>query len=404
MRRKSCKISKSSMVSLPDDVMTEIMFRLPIKSIIMCKCTCKALRDLISSNDFVNLHYARAKPCILLANHVGYEYVSRFMYLIEPSNMNGMSCISDDYCVCYVDDPSKGVNMKLDTKLELPVYDDKIVGDNGDYVIVNACNGFLCFHRGPQTYIVCNPFTNEYIKVPSPINYDGWTDVSRGFGFCPKTKQYKVVRWLESMDRKIPVIAEIHTLKVHKRWRTLVDTPHTINFRSIEPPMYANGFIFWVYRDSPRSYCVLSFDLEVERFRSLPKPPIDSRYTEIRMEMIGDRPSLCARPSQFKIDIWIIDDFGGVSEHWSKYASIDIINKIIIYESKRQKWRSFKIYQNKLEVKTTVYTPSFFSLKDAVPGANVKSIDWFRIAWKEEVSSFQEEVQYQIFISTLWCH
>ncbi|KAL3654996.1 hypothetical protein CASFOL_000782 [Castilleja foliolosa] len=167
--------------------------------------------------------------------------------------------------------------------------------------------------------------------------------------------------------------------------------------------MYANGFIFWVYRDSPQSYCVVSFELEVERFRSLPKPPI-YRQTDIRMEMIGDRPSLCSRPSRAKIDIWTIEAFGGVSEHWSKYVSIDIINiprfisadytclittcskcetsfllyhlynQIMIYETKRQKWRSFKIHQNNFEAKPTIYTPSFFSLKDAVPGANVKSI------------------------------
>ncbi|MFS7921927.1 putative F-box domain-containing protein [Helianthus anomalus] len=51
---------------LPDNVMCEVISRLPVKTIIRCKCVCKTWHDLVSDSYFVHLHLSRSREAALM--------------------------------------------------------------------------------------------------------------------------------------------------------------------------------------------------------------------------------------------------------------------------------------------------------------------------------------------------
>nr|GEU81572.1 F-box associated domain, type 1 [Tanacetum cinerariifolium] len=55
-----------SMEDLPGNVVADILTRLPVKTIIHCKCVCKKWREYVSESYFVNLHLSRSPAGVMI--------------------------------------------------------------------------------------------------------------------------------------------------------------------------------------------------------------------------------------------------------------------------------------------------------------------------------------------------
>ncbi|PWA83992.1 F-box domain-containing protein [Artemisia annua] len=55
-----------SVEDLPGNVIADILTRLPVKTIIHCKCVCKKWREYVSDSYFVNLHLSRSPAGIMI--------------------------------------------------------------------------------------------------------------------------------------------------------------------------------------------------------------------------------------------------------------------------------------------------------------------------------------------------
>ncbi|XP_059649229.1 putative F-box protein At3g52320 [Cornus florida] len=191
-----------SFTDLPRPIIDDILLKLSVRSILVCRCVCKTWRSIISDPQFAKLQYAQAEPCALLRTLDS-------IYLVEPKdchNFNLGYCTCDNH-TCFRCDR----HMEVDTKLKMPMRNAQMVlgGDaqmgcirDQNFKIVNSCNGFLCLSE-PSTnepVVVCNPITGECINLPVAKAADNEKIryfVEFEFGFSPGTNQYKVIRMFE---------------------------------------------------------------------------------------------------------------------------------------------------------------------------------------------------------------
>lgn len=151
---------------------------------------------------------------------------------------------------------------------------------------MNSCNGLLCLteplgNKSCCSVVVSNPVTGEFIHLPETC-YGGIesTDVVVGLGFSPKNNQYKVIRMFaqrlkESLDfhaRRYYKKVEIHTLGTDS-WRSFGISDFNINL--LHSVTYLNGALHWILRENNKdSPCIVSFDLDEERFHSYHVPSL----------------------------------------------------------------------------------------------------------------------------------
>ncbi|XP_057457173.1 F-box/kelch-repeat protein At3g06240-like [Lotus japonicus] len=424
-----------SFVDLPPEIMAHILIRLPIKSILVCKFLCKRLNSLISDPHFAKLHSKHASTGFMIGTYDP-SLNSRFVHLLEYEpekfdNNDGSQC-------CYCEDdfikPECNNHVKLETKLKLHIHGgnsilDKIIGLNSDarkrpyaeyepnydkFMVVNSCNGFLCLcDRVKDYFVVCNPVISEFIRLPEATKMDETKFchqfVYSGFGFNPKTNEYKVVRVLHRhqswRDRKSIMIVDMYTLGTSK-WRNVeVNLEHVFDLLF---PTCMNGALHWICTQNSKG-SLLCFNFESDEFHSFPSPPgvFKEGYGTYNISMgdLGGFLYICDSSSlDTPVTMWIMKKYG-IGESWTKVFSIDTLNKkcwpygglywpakhfndgaailmchssmvFIYYEPKKCVSKFFKVRGTQSRgLEVISHIPSFISLKTVVNGNNIRLLD-----------------------------
>ncbi|CAJ2675339.1 unnamed protein product [Trifolium pratense] len=286
--------------NLSSHLTAHILLKLPIKSLLICRCVCKNWKTIISEPHFTKLHFEQA-PTSLIVRSGDKKKVARTMHLLE----------------C---DPEKvGIGMHIRVKLEpifkLPLRDAKSFREKRDVInnkskrplraarliseknnenknkgkqrhyiacnpdhnkfnIVNSCNGFLCLCHPYNNIplVISNPVTGEFIKLP--LNKARVRMVAQAaFGFHSKTNEYKVINmWRRRHVRHElePLILEIHTLGT-LLWRN-VEVDLQISISNLECPTCVNDALHWIRHDNGQR-SILCFSFESERLQPFPSPP-----------------------------------------------------------------------------------------------------------------------------------
>ncbi|XP_026445329.1 F-box protein At3g07870-like [Papaver somniferum] len=182
-------------------------------------------------------------------------------------------------------------------------------------ILVGSCNGLVCFEKEdsynnmPEPFAICNPLTGKFIFL-KPNFSRVWEEeavlVSSGFGYCQSTNQYKVVRIYALNGEESHV--QVYTIG-SSEWRDMETCIRNNTFPS--PGIFANGVLHWLDAFEGGISHIASFDLEDEKFRSLPLPPseelgrLDSSHN--KLNLLGG--NLCWVQSQYRptynIDIWV---------------------------------------------------------------------------------------------------
>ncbi|KAF6147893.1 hypothetical protein GIB67_014473 [Kingdonia uniflora] len=180
----------STIRSLEDGVMMDILSRLSAKCLMRCKCVCKPLQTLITSPCFLKLH-------LQIANDTASENI----VLEYDKNTSIKYYYSLDIDAC-----------NEVRNLELP---------EPGVVVVGSCNGLLCLSDSKTSASLWNPTTKEYVKLlnaPSLCRQQLHLKMVFGFGFINTTKEYKVLRCVYSKLR----ISEVNVYTVGTgSWKTV---------------------------------------------------------------------------------------------------------------------------------------------------------------------------------------
>ncbi|XP_076944572.1 F-box protein At3g07870-like [Bidens hawaiensis] len=156
-------------VVLPSNILSDIIFlRLPLKSIMLCKCVCKYWRDLITDPYFVHLHLSTSHESLILHE---FDHSDRYGL---PGTLQWVDVIQHQPNI-------KSLNL------------DRFTGSRGSPVLVGSVNGLIaCCCPDDDSICILNPVLEEHITLPRPpINY--WRPILYGFGVS-KAGEYKVIR------------------------------------------------------------------------------------------------------------------------------------------------------------------------------------------------------------------
>jgi F-box interacting protein len=144
--------------------------------------------------------------------------------------------------------------------------------------VIGSSNGLFCLTSGFDLYVLCNPCIQIAISVPHPnIGLWGFETETHGFGYCPNTDDYKVVR-VVYVEGTTYSLLEICTLR-SGAWRSFTAPCSPYNF-IIEPfgptslrNIFFNGAVHWPARtpDFQHNF-IVSFDMEDEVFHEMAMP------------------------------------------------------------------------------------------------------------------------------------
>ncbi|XP_073145979.1 F-box protein At5g18160-like isoform X2 [Henckelia pumila] len=168
------------LINLPSEITISILSRLPIRTIISCKCVCKQFLNLLSAPEFVTSHLSLSNPGLVIRQ---YGVKDDMCQIIE---------FEDEFDLQHHNLRDNGV-MKFDPSL-LFGFTDFELG------IIGSVNGIICLHgkeketKKHDALYLCNPIIREYVALPRIEGIDDYPySCNYGFGVSRISGQYKVV-------------------------------------------------------------------------------------------------------------------------------------------------------------------------------------------------------------------
>lgn len=285
----SLAVILSRMPDVPPEIVTDILSRLPAKSLMRFRSVCKRWYALIDSLDFVKMHF----------NHSQKTYRSRKLILGFLGTF-------------YVDLAS------LDCAH--PIKPPFSTSD-----ISNSCNGLILVSgQNDSPSVIWNPFTRKYKTLPqSPVEFPPGveikSDYSRyGFGYDSVNDDYKVFRAVEFRDSDLQWVgteAKVYSLKSNS-WKKIDRFPYPIP-RTRGWGIFANGDLHTLITTER---AIVAFDLVSEKCHHIPLP--SGLLSGSRLTVVALEGSLCLHSTRKqRTDIWIMKEYG-VKESWTKLLSV----------------------------------------------------------------------------------
>ncbi|KAJ0693480.1 putative F-box domain-containing protein [Helianthus annuus] len=284
---------------LPFEIQTEIMMRLPVKSLLRFRSFSKSCKSLIDSSDFIK-HYIGQKQHLLVRC---YDYVAH-------SEKQPMSIV-DDHTF-----PTQRISVTLP---EFVKYPD----------IIGSSHGLLCFYSldnptfGTTTgrAVIFNPCIRKTVAFAVPgVVYGPIYRTAIGFGVCCQTKDPKIVKItlvkshidFKSVDW-IPWQVEVFTLST-RTWRS----PYSNNVPS-KSIIYMNqvvvdGCLYWLATDrlDQCDNLIISFDMTSEEFREVNLPDsLAHGYCSIYIYNLSESLAVVkdgVEDNKRVYDVWMMQD------------------------------------------------------------------------------------------------
>ncbi|XP_050139170.1 F-box protein CPR1-like [Malus sylvestris] len=186
----------------PEDIIHDILFRLPTKSLIRCTSVCKPGNYRIKNPSFIRTQLSRT---INLNNqsdaHLLLLYCVCTAPIEEHCNLRYDNLAFDEYC-----------------KLEFPILPREELYNKFLHV-VGVCNGLVFLADDKDylgyTFMLWNPSIRKSVTLPNP--HLTFETISKyyaciGFGFDAVTNDYKVVRLITEQCEDPNIFYEVYSL------------------------------------------------------------------------------------------------------------------------------------------------------------------------------------------------
>ncbi|XP_051140767.1 F-box protein CPR1-like [Andrographis paniculata] len=294
---------------LPEDVIVDILLRLPVKTLSQFKCVCKHWCSIIGSSSFVNSHLTREhNQDRLLVRH----YKPR-------EGDNAYALYLDDTLSAY-EEPDY---------LQIPTSVSSLMG---------PLNGIFCLIGMMGRIALMNPALRQFRPLPSvPPNVQPHLttyDDLLGFGMDPNNGDFKVVLiqyfWNEDTDvPHFPSQVSVYSSSMDS-WKQF-ENADLVNstryaFRSL-CNTYLNGVYYWLTEFNETDVAILAFDMSTEKFQEIQVPDcIKSKEGDLALYQDSIALLSCDLDKEFDkcVDIWVMDK----DECWTKYFTVGPFQEI----------------------------------------------------------------------------
>ncbi|KAK3032718.1 hypothetical protein RJ639_035162 [Escallonia herrerae] len=286
------------MPDLPSDVITDILTRLPVKSLLRSRCVSKPWCAMIDGPKFIKMHLDRS---IETSSILALIFEGRgTLYSVEHDSLHNAA--------------------ELDTPFE-----NSNIAD-----VYGSCNGLILLSMRKSTIAMFNPSTRRYHALPtSPVEYlDGavGTHETYGLGYDVASDDYKVIRINEFRDKNqnwVSSEAKVYSLKSDS-WRRIKDFPYCVPYKRVWAAS-VEGRLHTVVKQNwtpNKSRMIVAFDIGAEAFHLVPFPEfLDKDFLGMRMEVLEECLCLVGAYMDMRTDIWVMKDYG-VMESWTKLISV----------------------------------------------------------------------------------
>lgn len=322
------------LLDLPIGLTANILSRLPLKKILQCPSVCKKFLNLIRAR--VHLSESPNRIVNLILHH------DNFNFLELDLDESGLSSSSIE----FQEMEDRGYSYHHEGYCALRDLDTNFIFRAKRANLVGSCNGLLCVYSAmlKPSYCIYNFILREWIQLPYPspslvLPYP-YGSLS-GFGYCPRTKEYKVIHFIEMPPVSYPLpfyedpdgmMVEIHTLGSDS-WRKIGRVPRPQR-ESFDP--YVNGALHWISKRVDPSQLIVALDLDKEEFGFIPPPAhFDKHYVGrlvwINTGVLRDCLCICYVYEDKVFEIWSMREYG-VGESWRKELSIDLESQSLLID------------------------------------------------------------------------
>ncbi|KAK6144861.1 hypothetical protein DH2020_021681 [Rehmannia glutinosa] len=266
-RRQIQTPSAESNPIFPEDIIAEILSRLPVKSLLKFKCVSKSWRSLISSKHFIVAHLRISRKNTNFTRHTIISTILRPCYRLNQCSLQSLLCgpMGDGVDSYY-----------------------PMITINNSVRIVGCCNGLVCIAINGKYFCLWNPSIKEYKKLPDVDDEMkmGLFITKYGFGFDESNEDYKD------------------------------GLPFDDNGK------YVSGKLHWGRRDGFNSrWDIVSFDLGLEICETVEQPKYVENGFSLSLGLVGGCLCVLCDFPKTSLDVWVLKEYG-VRESWVKLVTV----------------------------------------------------------------------------------
>lgn len=282
---------------LPEEIIREILRRLPVKALLRFRSVSRSWRSLIDSKQFIQHHL-----------HHSLRSNSNITLLVDSSRF------------CYVD---------LDSFKQLQVGDTPIE----PYSVIGSCHGLVLLVPKSGDIVLWNPAIRKLRKLaPQPPIPDRffrfeYAQTIFALGYDSNHDDYKVVRVSQAATDgdgdSFSTEASIYSLTANS-WKKAKDFPYLLPIHTSRWGVYLNGALHTVAkpRGKPK-VMIMAFDLGKEEHYELPLPETRGlNRGSASVEVMGGCLAAVVPGKKKSTEIWLMKEYG-VKQSWMKLLRFD---------------------------------------------------------------------------------
>ncbi|KAM7485685.1 hypothetical protein LguiA_001694 [Lonicera macranthoides] len=289
-QRKIVKRERLMESELPDEIIDEILSRLPVQSLLRFKCVCKRWLSTISDPNF---HQKTEIESILV---------------VESLKTLAASLISID------------ANKFVTKSFSVPCNErENYYYEN--IIVSNSCNGLVIIGIR-ESFFLFNPSTRHFAKV-LVLNCSCQSNVvMAGLCYDTYTNGYKaVIRFMHRFEHgRVVVVASLKTKRCVR-----INFPFDVTSTKAGPVV--NGMMHWTVNDSVnnrQSKKIIYFDPSRNLFEEFPSPPSQFGGKKAIFHLGVSGGYLCmVRLCRFNIEVLIMKKYG-IRESWTSLTTMPL--------------------------------------------------------------------------------
>ncbi|RYQ94518.1 hypothetical protein HN51_045656 [Arachis hypogaea] len=300
------------LADLSEELIMEILLRLPARRLVYLRRVCRSWRNLISSPDFTRNHLHRSCSCdpsltpLRIAHYPHNGWNREIKFFSVQSMLDNPS------------EPTKAARFS----------------EGGYYRIVGSCHGLLCFFGSYANHdmhaILWNPCTGFIFESPE---ISGEACFS-GFGYDHLSDTYKFYATIirKKMPYGVESSARIYTFGPTSSWRRIDDIPSSLLSAPKQQPWNKVDNKIGVFFNSSKA-CTINwdaynvivyFDMGIETYGHFPLPDreLDELSTCANLCVLRNCLSVCYE--HMKTQSWIVWQMKeyGEAQSWNKLVTI----------------------------------------------------------------------------------
>ncbi|XP_047339525.1 F-box protein CPR1-like [Impatiens glandulifera] len=345
------------MVQLPDVILEEIFCRLSVKCLLRFRCVSKSWLAIISSPNFAKLHLNRSiqtkrnlrlfqRNNDLWNNDLFREDFDSLGNVLQTVKVDSIPLMFRNYRLkpsCSCDGLICMLEIRGIQRLG-KLISNYTVRNYGPQPNCYLRDG-LIFVRATENVFLWNPSIKKFIKLPYAsieIATLGIHFVSVYYdyriGYDNINHDYKVVRIILLISRP-PNIFLDYEVKVYSlgsnSWHRLEKFHYCPDWQTFGNTI-SGGAMHWISIVKSNLKCerlIVAFDLGTEKCRVLPQPEYSNPHVKLFLHNLEGCLSLsCQYESSSIMDVFLLKEYGGKNEHWSRLITLSPTTTFKIYQ------------------------------------------------------------------------